>query len=184
MQQHQHPGAAPTGHRQATAPDAQNDDVNDARTDAWADALQGWPQGDALDRALSACLQPPSLPANFQQKLFAAITTQALIDTELNAQRKADFRAEQELKQRRIALEAEHQQHLAELDADYVLVRRNTVATVLAVAFTIGASATTVLPWLTRELNTDLPTLLCWGAILISLGISGQMALRRLGLIN
>ena len=84
------------------------------------DPTEAWPQGDALDRALSASLRAPALPAGFHAALSRAI----------------EIETERDLLARRRALEVDHARRLAELRAGYVSVRSNTLAIALAVAFT------------------------------------------------
>jgi len=114
-----------------------------------------WPAGDPLDQALSAALAPPPVPVGFREALRVAIRHQA----------------EQELLARRQALETDYTARLAELQAGYVRVRRNTLLTVLALAFALGAGAMLVLPWLAAELGIDPSTLVLAGTTLIGLGL-------------
>jgi len=127
-----------------------------------------WPQGDALDSALSAALRPPALPAGFHATLRGAIARET----------------EQDFLARRSALEAERAQHLAELRAGYVRLRRNTLVTALAVAFTAGAAATIVLPWLAAAIGTDVLTLAPLLVAIIGLGVGAAVFLARFGLLR
>jgi hypothetical protein len=127
-----------------------------------------WPQGDALDSALSAALCAPPLPAGFHAVLRGAIAREA----------------EQDILARRSALEAERAQHLAELRAGYVRLQRNALAIALAVAFTAGAAATVVLPWLAFAIGTDVPTLAPLLVAMIGLGVGAAVFLHRFGLLR
>lgn len=130
------------------------------------DPTDAWPQGDALDRSLQAGLRPPVLPPGFRAALRRAI----------------ELEAEHDLLARRRAAEADHAQRLAELRAGYISVRRNTLAIVLAVAFTAGAGATVALPLLALAIGTDVATLAPLLAVTIGLGIGVPVLLERFGL--
>jgi hypothetical protein len=127
-----------------------------------------WPQGDALDSALSAVLRAPPLPAGFHAALRGAIAREA----------------EQDLLALRSALETERAQHLAELRAGYVRLQRNTLSIALAVAFTAGAAATVVLPWLASAIGTDVSTLAPLLVAVIGLGVGAAVFLERFGLLR
>jgi hypothetical protein len=91
-----------------------------------------------LDAALSKALQAPPLPADFHNRLNAAIA------------RMPESDAIQTLRAR---LEREHRQQLAELDASYVRMRRRTLTALIAGAFAAGGVAAALLPWLTEMLG-------------------------------
>ncbi|MBI3525442.1 MAG: hypothetical protein HY066_13145 [Betaproteobacteria bacterium] len=124
-----------------------------------------WPQGDPLDRALSASLRAPALPTGFHEALRTAI------EREIG----------QGILVRRSALESDHLQRLAELRAGYVRVRRHMLALALAVAFTVGASATVAIPWLATAIGSDVATLAMWFATAIGIGIGAIASFQKFG---
>lgn len=88
------------------------------------------PEMRTLDAALAAALRPPGLPPGFERRLAAALAAAP--------QETAD----------RATLEREHRAKLAELEADYVRLRRRTLGTAIGVAFAAGAAAAVAMPWL------------------------------------
>lgn len=104
-----------------------------------------------LDAALGRALPPPPLPQGFQDRLHAA--WRALAAEDLARQRRA--------------LEAEHERQLQALQQGYVRLKRDTLALVLAVAFTAGAVVAWALPWLRETHGIDLSSL----APLLAVGI-------------
>jgi len=120
----------------------------------------------ALDRALGDALSPPGLPAGFHSRLHAAWAQQAADD----------------LARRRRALEAEHARQLDALQQGYVRLKRDTLALVLAVAFTAGAAATWVVPWLRETRGIDLSTLLPLMALTIGMVVGAGVWVERFGL--
>jgi hypothetical protein len=87
----------------------------------------------SLDAALAATLRPPTLPPGFERRLAQAIAPAPPADWE-NAGR--------------ATLEREHREKLAELEADYVRLRRRTLGTAIGGAFAAGAAAAVAMPWL------------------------------------
>jgi len=108
---------------------------------------------DGLDRRLAALLAPPALPAGFRQDLWRAIAAASA----------------QDLEQRRRALELERARQLSLLERDYVRMRRDTLAMVLAAALTAGAGLDVALPWLAGQLNTSVATLTPWALLALAL---------------
>ncbi|TMH72905.1 MAG: hypothetical protein E6H52_17685 [Betaproteobacteria bacterium] len=108
---------------------------------------------DRLDRRLADLLPAPSTPEGFRQNLWRAIATQSATD----------------LAQRRRALELERARQLNQLEQDYVRMRRDTLAMVLAAALTAGATLSLALPWLAAKLNTDIATLAPLGLLMLAL---------------
>jgi hypothetical protein len=104
-----------------------------------------------LDAALGRALPAPPLPQGFQDRLHAA--WRALAAEDLARQRRA--------------LEAEHERQLQALQQGYVRLKRDTLALVLAVAFTAGAVVAWALPWLRETHGIDLSSL----APLLAVGI-------------
>lgn len=123
------------------------------------------PDEVALDRALAAALPPPGLPAGFHARLIAAI--QAPADEALAGQRRQ--------------LEAEHRREMAALRSGFVRLRRETLAMVLAVAFTAGAVAHWAVPWLQARWGLDLSSLLPALAGLIGLATGAAVWVERFG---
>ena len=130
------------------------------------DLTDAWPQGDALDGALSTILQPPALPADFHVALRRAI----------------ELETERDTLARRRAMEADHAQRLAELRAGYVRVRRDALAIALAISFTLGAGISVALPWLVSAIGNDIPALAPVLAALV--GIGAAVLVVRLGSVR
>lgn len=123
------------------------------------------PDDAALDRALAAALPPPGPPAGFHARLITAI--QATAGEALARQRRE--------------LEAEHQRELAALHSGFVRLRRDTLAMVLAAAFTAGALAHWAVPWLHSRWGVDLSALLPALAGLIGLVTGAAVWVERFG---
>jgi hypothetical protein len=96
-----------------------------------------------LDRLLGEALAPPPLPPGFHAALERRI-----------AQERA-----QELAARQRALATEHSQEMARLRAGTLSLRRDTLLTIVAGSFTVGATAVVALPLLAQRLGTDVSTL-------------------------
>lgn len=112
------------------------------------------PEMRVLDAALAAALEPPVLPPGFAERLAAA----------LQAEPHPEWgRAARE------ALEREHLDRLAELEAGYVRLRRRTLGTLVGAAFAAGAALTLAMPLLQRALGANLPYVLAGGGALIGL---------------
>jgi hypothetical protein len=86
-----------------------------------------------LDAALAKVLRPPALPPGFERRLAQALAAAPQPGWESAA---------------RATLEREHREKLAELEADYVRLRRRTLGTVIGAAFAAGAAAAVAMPWL------------------------------------
>lgn len=98
----------------------------------------------ALDLALHQTLTPPPLPEGFRWKLMAAMQQETLND----------------MAERRAALEAEHRRLQQHMRSGYLLVRRDTLALGVGLAFASGALATLALPWLQSATGLDAATLM------------------------
>lgn len=120
---------------------------------------------DRLDQALAAALPPPPLPAGFHARLHAALRAEVAAD--LAAQRRQ--------------LQDEHRRALARLQSGYVRLRRETLALVLAVAFTAGAAVAWAAPWLRAALGVDLSLLLPLAALAIGALAGAGVWVQRLG---
>ncbi len=114
------------------------------------------PEMRKLDAALAAALQPPSLPPGFESRLAAALQQEP---------RPEWGRAARE------ALEREHLERLAELEAGYVRLRRRTLGTLIGAAFGAGAVLTLALPLLQRAWGANLPYILAGGGALLGLAL-------------
>ncbi len=126
------------------------------------------PEMRALDAALVAALEPPVPPPGFEQRLAAALRAEP--GTELR-------RAERE------AAEREHAARLAELDAGYVRLRRQTLGTLIGAAFATGAALTLAMPLLQRALGANLPYALAGGGAVLGLAlIAGALKASRAGI--
>lgn len=86
----------------------------------------------ALHQALAQVLPPPALPSGFRAQLLAAVHREGLHN----------------LAHRRQALEREHALALQQLQRGHVHLKRDTLAMVVATAFTAGTLASLALPWL------------------------------------
>jgi len=117
----------------------------------------------ALDAALCRTLTPPRTPPQLRAKLHAAIVQTA------------------DSKEVRLRLEREQQETLAELEQEYVRLRRRTLGTMVGGAFAAGAVAALVLPWLTANIGPNAPLVLAsaGAAIGIWIGVSSWLASRR-----
>jgi hypothetical protein len=124
---------------------------------------------DALPRGLDAALgrawTTPSLPEGFHDRLHAA--WRALAAEDLARQRRA--------------LEAEHARQLEALDRGYLRIKRDTLALVLAVAFTAGAVTAWGLPWLREVHGIDLSSLAPLLAVGIGMAAGALAWIDRLG---
>lgn len=129
------------------------DDVLDPRPDP------------ALDDALIRALPPPALPAGFHARLQAAMAAEAVHD----------------LARQRRELEEEHARRLAALERGYVRLKRDTLATVLAAAFTAGAVVQWGVPWLHTTLGIDLSSLVPLIALVVGLTVGAGVWVERFG---
>ena len=120
----------------------------------------------ALDQALARSLPAPTLPAGFHARLQAALADEAVHD----------------LARQRRELEAEHARQLALLQRGYVRMKRDTLAMVLAVAFSAGAVVHWALPWLRETAGIDLSELVPLIAVVIGLVAGASAWVERFGL--
>lgn len=122
--------------------------------------------GDPLDHALAAALGSPPLPADFHARLNAAWRRLT-----------AD-----ELTRRRQLAETEHAQQIDALRRGFVRLRWETLALIVAVAFTAGAGALWAMPRLRETLGVDLSTLMPSIALTIGLLSGAVVWIERFGL--
>lgn len=119
----------------------------------------------ALDAALARALVPPQPPAHLRTGLQAAIAR-------AEGSKIADLKSRYEQEQR---------QGLAELEQQYVRLRRRTLGMMVGGAFAAGALAAVALPWLTARLGPQAPLLVAsaGAAIGIWIGVSSWLVARR-----
>lgn len=128
------------------------------------------PLDTALDAALSRALCPPALPAGFSTRLQAA-----LVRVAIGADERAGSRAQAQREQR---------QHLAELDADYLRLRRRTLGTLIGGAFAAGAAVAVALPWLQASFGPNAIYMLAGVGALVGIAIGTASWIGRLRLPN
>lgn len=119
-----------------------------------------------LDQALARTLAAPALPDGFHARLRDAVVAEMA----------------GELARQRRQLEEEHRRELAALRSGYVRLRRETLAVVLAVAFTGGVVVTWAAPWLRSWLGVDLSLLLPLVAVGIGMAVGAGVWVERFGL--
>jgi hypothetical protein len=129
---------------------AEHNDMNEP------DALQV-----ALDGALRRALLPPALPADFTQRLSAAL-----------ARLPADERAQQ-----RRALEQERAEQLAQLQRDSVRLRLNTLGALIGGAFVAGVGTALAWPWINATFapHGSLALGLIGAGVGLAIGLSGWL---------
>jgi hypothetical protein len=124
----------------------------------------------ALDAALARVLAPPALPPGFNARLVAALAREPT-----DAASRAASLAQAQREQR---------QRMAQLDADYLRLRRRTLGTLIGGAFAAGAAVAVALPWLQAAFGPQaLFVLACIGA-LVGVGIGIASWIGRLRLAN
>jgi hypothetical protein len=99
-----------------------------------------------LDAALARALVPPQLPGPFRQQL-----RRALADAESQKQGAAQALAQAEREQR---------DRMAQLEADYVRLRRRTLGTLIGGSFAAGAVVAVAMPWLQVRFGVHTPLVL------------------------
>lgn len=85
-----------------------------------------------LEHALQQALPPPELPAGFRSRLMARVQGEQMA----------------ELESRRLELAQEYERQRQQLRADYVNLRRDRLAMIVASAFAAGVCVSLLLPWL------------------------------------
>lgn len=119
-----------------------------------------------LDKALASALTAPALPPGFHARLRDAVVAEMA----------------GELARQRRLLEEEHRRELAALRTGYVRLRRETLAVVLATAFTGGVLVTWAAPWLRVVLGVDLSLLLPLVAVSLGMAVGAGVWVERFGL--
>ena len=124
----------------------------------------GAPFDRALDAALSRALEPPAVTDAFRERVRAAL----------------DRSTELDIVALRAQLEAERRQTLAQLDADYIRLRRRTLGAMVGGAFAAGAAAAIALPWMARLVGPDDPLAVSaiGSTIGLGIGLSSWLTLR------
>lgn len=117
----------------------------------------------SLDDALGRALCGPQVPPTLRARVNAALSRAA--ETDLAGTRER--------------LEREQRERLRALEAEYVRIRRGTLVTLLATAFTVGAAAVLAMPWLRAHLGEYTPLAITWGGVALGMGITFQEPLRR-----
>jgi hypothetical protein len=125
------------------------------------------PLHSALDAALARALSPPQLPAGFQLRLQAAL---------------ARVPAGEERAVNRALAQREQRQRMAELDADYLRLRRRTLGTLIGGAFAAGAAVAVALPWLQASFGPNAIYMLSALGALVGLAIGTASWIGRLRL--
>jgi len=115
----------------------------------------GAPFDRTLDAALTRALEPPPVTQAFRERVRAALARSNETDI-------AALRAQ---------LEAERRQTLAQLDANYIRLRRRTLGAMVGGAFAAGASAAIALPWMARLVGPEAPLAVAAIGATIGLGI-------------
>jgi hypothetical protein len=111
----------------------------------------------ALDAALARVLRPPALPPGFHARLQAALARESAGEGS-----RAASRAHAQREQR---------QRMAELDADYLRLRRRTLGTLIGGAFAAGAAVAVAFPWLQASFGPNAIYVLVSIGALVGLGI-------------
>jgi ferric-dicitrate binding protein FerR (iron transport regulator) len=128
------------------------------------------PLDAALDAALARVLIPPAPPDGFQIRLQAALARQAT--------------GQEERAVSRALAQREQRQHMAELDADYLRLRRRTLGTLIGGAFAAGAAVAVAFPWLQASFGPNATYVLAGLGAVVGLGIGTASWIGRLRLPN
>jgi hypothetical protein len=128
------------------------------------------PRERALDSALARVLHPPVVPTGFHARLQAALRRAGA-----NAGSRAASRER---------VEHEQREWLAELDADYLRLRRRTLGTLIGGAFAAGAGVAVALPWLRASFGPNAMLVLAAAGALIGLAIGTAAWIGRVHIPN
>jgi len=135
--------------------------------DSPLDAARAAALDAALDASLARVLRPPELPAQFRTQLTAAIAREAALELALRSARPR--------------LEREQRERLAELDADYMRLRRRTLGSLIGGAFAAGAAVAVALPLLKAIFGPNAMLVLAGLGAVAGLAIGTASWMRRLG---
>jgi hypothetical protein len=128
------------------------------------------PRAQALDSALARALRAPALPSGFQARLQAA-----LVRGTADAGSRAASRAHAQREQR---------ERMAELDADYLRLRRRTLGTLIGGAFAAGAAVALAFPWLQASFGPNAIYVLASLGALVGIGIGTASWIGRVRIPN
>ena len=128
------------------------------------------PLDAALDAALARVLIPPAPPDGFQIRLQAALARQAT--------------GQEDRAVSRALAQREQRQRMAELDADYLRLRRRTLGTLIGGAFAAGAAVAVAFPWLQASFGPNATYVLAGLGAVVGLGIGTASWIGRLRLPN
>jgi hypothetical protein len=128
------------------------------------------PRAQALDAALARALYPPALPPGFQLRLQAALARESA-----GAGSRAASRTHAQREQR---------ERMAELDADYLRLRRRTLGTLIGGAFAAGAAVAAVFPWLQASFGVNAIYVLASAGALLGIGIGTASWIGRVRIPN
>ncbi|MEI8030608.1 MAG: hypothetical protein WCH35_12580 [Comamonadaceae bacterium] len=120
---------------------------------------------DPLHRALRQALVPPTLPGGFRSRLMIAIEHDQLAD----------------LQARRQALSLEYERQRQQLHADYLRLRRNQLALIVASAFAAGVCVSLLLPWLYSLVDSVAHVSLPLVTLVVVLALAAGAWLQRFG---
>jgi len=126
------------------------------------------PLDSALDAALARALIAPPLPPGFPMRLQAALVREAAGTND-----RATIRALAQRQQR---------ERMAELDADYLRLRRRTLGTLIGGAFAAGAAVAVAFPWLQASFGANGIYVLAGLGAVVGLGIGTASWIGRLRL--
>ena len=124
------------------------------------------PLDTVLDAALARALIAPVLPAGFPLRLQAALSRQAS-----GAEERAHSR---------VLAQREQRARMAELDADYLQLRRRTLGTLIGGAFAAGAAVAVAFPWLQASFGANGIYVLAGLGAVVGLGIGTASWIGRL----
>ena len=122
------------------------------------------PMDHVLDSELERVLTAPEVSEGLHRRLHAALARAADTDIALL----------------RARIESERREKLAELDANYIRIKRQTLGTMIGGAFAAGAAVTVVMPWLQSHFGAVAPLILAFAgaAVGLAIGLSSWRARR------
>jgi len=118
----------------------------------------------SLDRALRQIIPPPSVPPDFRSKMMTMIQSDV-----------------SDLETRRCELKAQHQREVERLQSNYVQLRRDSLAAVIATTFTMGICASLLGPWLYDQVGSDVSLAMPLVAAVIGMAAGASVWIERFG---